>query len=305
MNTAVSHILVVDDSPVNIQDLARALTPDHEVHFVTTGLKALEFSRHHPVDLILLDVSMPGIDGFETCRQLKADLLTRNIPVIFVTAALEVQDETLGFEVGAVDYITKPISTPIVRARVRTHLELKAQRDKLQQLSLLDGLTGIANRRHFDETLQQEWRRSTRHQSPLSLLLMDIDHFKHYNDHYGHLAGDECLRQVAHALATLIQRPGDLVARYGGEEFAIILSGCDPEGAQGRAAHCVAQIAALNLPHAASSTMPHVTLSVGAASALPQLPHLASLLVTQADRCLYQAKAAGRNGWVHDNLILY
>lgn len=300
MTRFAQHILVVDDSPVNIQLLAATLVSLYEIHFATHGPQALEFVRTHPVDLILLDVAMPGMDGFEVCRRLKADESTRDIPVIFVTALMEMQDETAGFEVGAVDYIVKPVNAPIVRARVRTHLELKSQRDQLRRLSLSDGLTGIANRRCFDEVLEKEWRRAMRHNAPLSLLVMDIDHFKRFNDHYGHLEGDQCLQRVAAVLATLVQRPGDLVARYGGEEFAVVLTGCDARGAQVVAAACVERVARLAIPHAASKTLPYVTLSVGATTIIPvTVGQEPESLVIEADRQLYQAKSAGRNRYLH------
>jgi diguanylate cyclase (GGDEF)-like protein len=215
-------VLIVDDEPVNIHVLAAALGDAYELRFATDAARALELAASTRTDLILVDVLMPGLDGFEMVRRLKADPATVAIPVIFVTAMHDQRDEEQGFALGAVDYITKPISPPIVRARVRTHLELKRQRDLLERRALCDGLTGIANRRRFDEELDRAWRSRERARSPLSLLLLDVDRFKQFNDHYGHGSGDDCLVRVAGALAHTFARTGELAARVGGEEFAVL-----------------------------------------------------------------------------------
>jgi len=220
-------LLVVDDQPINIQALYRIFAPDHRVLMATSGAKALALCREDPPDLVLLDVEMPELDGYEVCARLKADEATRNIPVIFVTSHTDADEETKGLELGATDFIAKPVNPAVVRARVKTHLTLKAQSDLLRQMVFLDGLTGVANRRCFDERLDVEWRRAARSASPLALLMLDVDHFKRFNDCYGHQMGDECLRQVAAAIKGSLVRPGDVVARYGGEEFACILPATD------------------------------------------------------------------------------
>ena len=179
-------------------------------------------------DLVLLDIKMPGMDGYEVCRRLKQHATTRDIPVIFVTALGEEEDETRGLDAGAIDYITKPVSPRILRARVRAHLSAKDAQDRLAELSRIDELTGIANRRRFDEMLALEWRRNLRQRMPLSLVMCDIDYFKAFNDSHGHVAGDRCLRCVAVAVAGAMRRPTDLPARYGGEEFAALLSATGP-----------------------------------------------------------------------------
>ncbi|WP_256597426.1 diguanylate cyclase [Pseudomonas sp. 31-12] len=166
---------------------------------------------------------MEGMDGHEVCRRLKADSATQGIPIIFITAQQQESDEVLGLELGTVDLISKPINTTIVRARVRTHLTLKLQSDLLRSMALMDGLTGVANRRKFNEDILADWRLCFREQKPLSLILVDVDYFKRYNDRYGHQAGDDCLRSVAQTLSETVRRPYDLVARYGGEEFACVL----------------------------------------------------------------------------------
>lgn len=286
-------VLVVDDEPANVRVLAEALQGAYELRFATGGERALDLVTRHPVDLILLDVVMPGLDGFELLRRLKAEPATREIPVIFVTARDEVGEEERGFDAGAVDYITKPISPPIVRARVRTHLELKRQRDLLEQRALIDGLTGIANRRRFDEEWVRRASRAFEQRHALRLMLIDIDHFKDYNDHYGHGPGDECLRRVALALHGA-GRAGDLTSRYGGEEFAVILDDAPGSDAALHARQLLVAVRRLDLPHALSSATQRVSISIGALERAPGQRDGRDLLET-ADRLLYEAKRGGRN----------
>ena len=287
-------VLIVDDVSSNIQVLNQVLKGAYQILFATSGEKALELAVERQPDLILLDVMMPGMDGHEVCRRLKAEPLTEEIPVIFVTAMNDERDETEGLDLGAIDYITKPLSPPIVQARVRNHLELKRRGDLLKRISLTDGLTGIANRRRFDEALEREWRRCRRHQAPLSLVLMDIDHFKAYNDRYGHLAGDDTLCRVAEALAAAVGRPGDLAARYGGEEFVCLLPETDREGAALIARHLADAVRALDLPHEGNGAG-RVTISLGVASRVPMEGEAPTTLVGAADQALYRAKEEGRD----------
>jgi diguanylate cyclase (GGDEF)-like protein len=291
-----AKILLVDDSTTNLRILGEILSPDYDILVSTSGEIALEIARgSEPPDLILLDVKMPGMDGYTTCRILKEDDHTRNIPVIFITAVEGSQAETKGFELGAVDYITKPYSAPVVHARVKTHVALKQHADLLEGLAFIDGLTGIANRRQFDQQLEKEWRRMMRRSTPLSLLMIDIDHFKRFNDHYGHGAGDDCIRLVARAIASTIKRPGDLAARYGGEEFAIILPDTDEKGASTVAEATRLAVESLKLPHASSLVADHVTISLGVASDIPHSQGNLQNLIDAADHALYRAKSAGRN----------
>jgi diguanylate cyclase (GGDEF)-like protein len=287
-------VLVVDDQPANVHALYQVLAADHQVLVATGGEQALQQCRDKLPDLVLLDVVMPGIDGYEVCRRLKADSATRDIPVIFVTGRSEVEDETRGFEAGAVDFIAKPIHPPIVRARVRTQLTLKHQADLLRQLAFIDGLTGVFNRRCLDERLHAEWARAAREQQPLALLIIDIDVFKRYNDMHGHLAGDDCLRRVAQRLSSELTRPGDLLARYGGEEFACVLPDTDAAGAFGVAQRLEQAVRALQIPHPASPVAGIVTVSLGVAVARPRPGEDALGLVESADQQLYEAKRAGR-----------
>lgn len=296
MNEARAKILVVDDVPSNIQAMSMLLKGDYDVYVATNGEKAIELCRTKQPDLALLDVMMPGLDGYEVCTQLKTDALTRDIPVIFITARHEVADETRGLEVGAIDFISKPFSAPIVQARVRNHLQMKRQADQLRRLSFIDGLTGIANRRHFDDMLEKAWRRCSRAGMPMSLIMADVDYFKAFNDHYGHQAGDDCLKTVATLLAGQVGRPDDLMARFGGEEFVCLLSGTDEAGAREVGERMLAAVRDARLPHAASPVAPHVTLSLGIASARPQTATASGALLGLADTLLYQVKTDGRNG---------
>jgi len=287
-------LLVVDDQPINIQAIYRIFAPDHRVLMATSGAKALALCKEDPPDLILLDVVMPEMDGHEVCARLKADEATRNIPVIFVTSHTDAAEETKGLELGAIDFIAKPVNPPVVRARVKTHLTLKAQSDLLRQMVFIDGLTGVANRRCFDERLEVEWRRAARGASPLALLMLDVDHFKRFNDRYGHQVGDECLRQVAAAIKGGLLRPGDMVARYGGEEFVCILPGADFEGALNIAAGIEQAVRGLQIAHADSDVSDVVTISIGVSMSLPQRDGDPARLLALADTQLYRAKHSGR-----------
>lgn len=288
-------LLVVDDQPVNVQALYQAFAADHQVLMATSGEQALALCASRQPDLVLLDVEMPGMDGHQVCRRLKADAATRDIPVIFVTAHDDEAAETQGLEAGAVDFISKPVNPRIVRARVRTHLTLKAQSDLLRQWVYLDGLTGVHNRRHFDEQLASEWARSLRHGTDLSVLLLDVDFFKAYNDRYGHQAGDECLRLVAACLRQGLKRPGDLMARYGGEEFACLLPDTPLPGALAFARQVAADVAALGVAHAGSAVAGVVTVSVGVCTKPFDGVGTAAALLREADAQLYLAKTRGRN----------
>jgi diguanylate cyclase (GGDEF)-like protein len=287
-------VLIVDDQPINIQALYRIFAPDHRVLMATSGAKALAVCKDDPPDLVLLDVVMPEMDGHEVCARLKADEATRDIPVIFVTSHTDAEEETKGLELGAVDFIAKPVNPAVVRARVKTQLTLKTQNDLLRQMVFIDGLTGVANRRCFDERLGTEWRRAARHSSPLALLMLDVDHFKRYNDRYGHQSGDECLRRVASAIKGGLLRPGDLVARYGGEEFACILPATDFDGALTVAAGIEQRVRGLQIEHADSDVCQVVTLSIGVAFTMPEPEGDPARLLALADAQLYRAKHSGR-----------
>lgn len=299
-NETAPIVLIVDDMPFNVKVLNETLKHDYRIEVAINGAKALERARCEPQpDLILLDVMMPNMDGYEVCRRLKSDPLTESIPVIFVTAKDDEAAEEQGFELGGVDYITKPFSLAVVKMRVRTHLQLKRQADALEQLAYIDPLTGIPNRRQFMEILEREYWRALREDSALSVLMIDVDHFKAYNDHYGHGAGDDCLRQVALALTRALLRPGDQVARYGGEEFVAVLPQTDREAAALLAERLRRSVLDLGCPHARSSAGDRVTVSIGGATtSLHTAAASLEALLTLADQMLYRAKEGGRNRFV-------
>lgn len=289
-------VLVVDDEKTNIDVLVGALRPYYKVVVALNGEEALKRLSRPPLpDLILLDVMMPGKNGYEVCREIKDNPSTREIPVIFLTGRGNEQDEVTGFQAGAVDYITKPFNPLIGIARINTHIELKRRGDMLERLAGLDGLTGIPNRRKFDEFFDAEWKRCQRHGDPLSVLLADIDYFKRYNDFYGHAMGDSTLKKVASIISQSAPRVEDLTARYGGEEFVCVLPQTTQAGACEVAGRILQRINALNIPHEQSDAAEHVTLSIGVASTIPEIGAAKDELVENADKALYQAKRAGRN----------
>jgi diguanylate cyclase (GGDEF)-like protein len=288
-------LLLVDDQPLNIRLLHEIFQSDHEIFVATSGTDALAFCTTQLPDLILLDVIMPHMDGHEVCRRLKQGEATRDIPVIFITSHSDGPEEELGLEAGAVDFISKSASARVIRARVRSQLTLKYQADLLRSLTRIDSMTGVANRRHFDETLEAEWRRCARDVKPLSLLMIDIDFFKRYNDRYGHQAGDDCLQQVAQCLQEGLTRSHDLLARYGGEEFVCILPDTPLEGGQAKAKDLLNAIRKLAMAHESSEIENGiVTASIGLASVTPDHQHTMKDLISAADSMLYQAKQQGR-----------
>jgi len=300
---ARQRVLIVDDQSANIRVMAELLRGEYELFFATSGAKALEVVAANDIELVLLDVVMSDMDGFEVCRRLKADERSSRIPVIFVTAREETHDETRGFEAGAVDYIVKPIVPPIVRARVRTHLELKRAHDLLERMASIDGLTGIANRRQLDRYLEQEWRRAASAASPLSLAIVDVDEFKKYNDTYGHAKGDECLRSVGRALISVARRSSDLAARYGGEEFAIVLPDTAGEAMAQLTGSLLDAVRALAIEHSASSSAACVTVSAGAVTLIPARDADPASALETADKLLYEVKRGGRNHALHVDLM--
>ncbi|MTW13816.1 diguanylate cyclase [Pseudoduganella eburnea] len=290
-----STILIIDDNPDTIRLLSVMLRQQARVLFATNGMAGLEIARAQRPNLILLDVQMKSMDGFAVCERIMADPDLRHCPVIFVTASGGVESEIACLDAGAVDFITKPLSGPVVQARVRTHLRLQAALASLDNLAHKDGLTGLHNRRYFDEQMALEIARHRRQGAALGVALVDVDHFKLYNDHYGHQMGDECLRAVAQALTQCTRRPGELVARYGGEEFVVLLpNSCEEEVLRYGDWIC-RHVAALALPHAASPVARHVTISAGLCSVAPDIEDGPASLLEAADKALYEAKRSGRN----------
>jgi len=292
----MARILVVDDEAANLEVVVAVLAEqDYRVHIASSGQQALDTAAQIYPDLILLDLMMPGIDGLQTCRQLKQIPALHDVPVIFLTAMDDEEHTIKGFEAGAVDYVTKPFNPRILLARVATHLTLLQSRRELAAIAQRDGLTGIGNRRAFDQRIDSEWRRSHRSHSGLGLLMLDVDYFKPYNDNYGHLEGDQVLKRVASIIDNVASRAGDFAARYGGEEFAVLSADSDHQSLQQLAEKLCHQVAAANIPHHHSKAARVLTVSIGGAwrTAAPG-QNLASL-IKAADRQLYLAKEQGRN----------
>ena len=281
-------VLVVDDSPTNIQVITACLKDQYQIKVAISGELCLALADvGTKPDLILLDIEMPGMDGFETCMHLKNNPRTASTPVIFVTANNDNKAEEHGLKLGAVDYITKPIHPAIVAIRVQTHIALKQQRDMLEAMAMHDQLTGLYNRHYLLEAANQKVVRATRHQQALSLLMIDVDHFKAINDQYGHPEGDLILKAVSDVIKEH-HRAEDVVARLGGEEFVVLLDQCDI---------LCAQVKAQNMCHTIEALNPlgiKVTVSIGIAQ-LNSAGEEFSNLLKRADIAVYQAKEQGRN----------
>ncbi|WP_306393121.1 diguanylate cyclase [Telluria beijingensis] len=292
----MQKVLVADDDAINREVLGELLKPEYTVLLARNGAQTLERATRHLPDLILLDVMMPDMDGYEVLRRLRADPETANISVIFISGLDRPEDEANGLKMGASDYIVKPFNQTVVMARVALHLQVVRQRRMLERLANIDGLTELANRRRFDEMYALEWQRARRSGRPLSLALLDIDAFKQFNDRYGHPAGDRALRSVARVAGAAMRRPGDLAARYGGEELLLLMPETDVGDAL-RVAEAVREsVAALNIAHEASSVAPLLTVSIGGATLVAaDGDEQPSDLFEAADAQLYRAKQAGRN----------
>lgn len=288
-------ILIVDDEVSNIEIMNAVLEDNYEISFATSGEQALEVARSVLPDLILLDVMMPGIDGYEVCSRLKNDRLLADVPVIFTTGLDDQDAEVRGLTLGAIDYVTKPINPIVLNARVSNHIELKRLRDQLAQMAVTDALTGLSNRRQLEAILTAEISRLAPAGAWLSVIMLDIDFFKLFNDTYGHPEGDRCIAMVAAALTRAVHKVSGMTARYGGEEFACVLPGADLESASVTAQEIQLQIQSLNIPHPGSTVSTSVTVSIGIASARTH-PDMAGFLWLQhADQQLYTSKKSGRN----------
>lgn len=291
-------VLIVDDDPAVVIILGKALQGLATVRFASTGQEALERVAQHVPQLILLDMEMPGMSGLEVMAQLKLMDSTVEIPVIFITANVHPAFEEAVFNAGAADYIAKPLSPSVVLARVKVQLALAQALAHLRKMALFDALTGLNNRGAFDKRLAQEWDRVQRQGGHLSVLMLDVDEFKKYNDHFGHPKGDVCLQELAQTLQAVCRRAGDFVARYGGEEFVALLTDTPShEAAKVAEAICNA-VLGLQMAHAPDASHPWVTVSIGCCSG--QLPagryrSAANQMVKIADEALYQAKQQGRN----------
>jgi diguanylate cyclase (GGDEF)-like protein len=288
-------VLVVDDEKSNLMVLNSILSAEYSVFIAKTGEEALSRVAEDPPDLILLDILLPGIDGFEVLKRLKGSPETRMIPVIIITGLQSDEDEEKGLLLGAVDYITKPFKNAIVMARVKTHIQVVRQIKMIERLGLIDPLTNIPNRRCFDDRMDIEWRRAVRGGKPISFLMMDLDKFKNYNDTWGHPQGDALLKAVSRIFAAAARRPGDIAARLGGEEFGVILPDTDLPAALRVAEDIRSQVERTRIPTADGKAETGITISIGAASLIPSHDTLVADFISTADRYLYAAKESGRN----------
>lgn len=294
-----ASVLIVDDMVANISLLSNLLKDDYEIKIAKNGIKAIEIAGgYEKPDLILLDVVMPEMDGYEVCKILKESPSTSDIPIIFVTANDSDIDEERGLNLGAVDYIRKPFNPSVTKIRVKTHINLKLKSDMLEELSMCDALTHIPNRRSFDESFETRYKESIRDRVSFAVMMIDVDHFKLYNDNYGHGKGDDALIKVAYTLRINLKRPSDMVARYGGEEFVVMLKDIDRDGLKRVATTLLEAIQSLKIPHEYSSASRFVSISIGisfndASEAKPK-----EELLKEADNALYRAKSEGRNRFV-------
>ncbi|MDX1491956.1 MAG: diguanylate cyclase [Pseudohongiellaceae bacterium] len=287
-------ILVVDDQSLNIQVINALLSPDYNILAATSGAKAIELCQKTKPDLILMDVVMPQKSGWETCRELKLIKELESIPVIFVTGLESEEEENTCWDAGGVDFIKKPVNATTLKQRVKAHLKLKFQSDFLRNMAFVDGLTCVYNRRFFDDAYDKALRQHARDNLGMVVGIVDVDYFKRFNDRYGHLAGDDCLRSIAKALRSVMRRPHDVFARYGGEEFACILPETDLLGAQVIAKKMLEAVRRLSIPHE-ESPFNHVTVSIGFAAVDADSESSRDELLAKADENLYKAKQSGRD----------
>ncbi len=319
------NILIVDDRPENLLTLETLLEdPGLNILKALSGSEALEKVLENEIALVLLDVMMPDMDGYETAELMRSNRRSRNIPIIFVTANNREEDHIFkGYDAGAVDYLTKPIDPHVLQSKVGIFMELYCQKleleektrelnakvvelEELQQqledknrqletISNIDALTGIYNRRYFNEIIEVEWNRGVRQKHVISMLMIDIDFFKPFNDHYGHSSGDTALQIVADSISSPLKRKVDIIARYGGEEFAAVLPETDREGAWQLAREMLESVRNKKIPHKKSEISDFLTVSIGIFTILPSADKSYIDLINGADKALYQAKNSGRN----------
>ncbi len=297
------NILVIDDDKMMRNLLSAMIIDNGHLPLVAEGYKqALSLLKHHKVDLILMDVEMPDIDGFVLTRMIR-EMHSAWVPIIFLSSNNTESYLAKGIDAGGDDYLTKPVNAVILSAKIRAmariasmKAELEQLNKKLEELTNIDALTNIMNRRALKKTLMSEWAIHQRQQTELASLMIDIDFFKDYNDHYGHQQGDECLATFAKTIKAQLSRETDHLARYGGEEFIVLLPFTSLEGAQFKANEILSTLATKKIPHQYSTVAPHITASIGVSSTelAPKSPHE---LIRQADIALYYAKQKGRNCW--------
>ncbi|WP_025419599.1 GGDEF domain-containing response regulator [Borrelia anserina] len=287
-------LLLVDDTPTNLDLLVGILQYNYEIRIALNGIDALKQVEIFSPDLILLDILLPDVSGYEVCKRLKSDPETRDIPIIFISSRDSIDAQLEGFNVGGVDYILKPFNGRIINARIKTHLELKRLRDYFKNLARIDGLTQIPNRRFFTDKFAKFWMQALEHSRNVIVGMLDIDYFKKYNDNYGHTNGDECLKLIAKSLNKIAVRYKIDIARYGGEEFILFSVGKSLDEMIKIVDILIEDIRNLAIVHEYSSISNFVTVSVGLAE---QIPHDSNFtnIIKRADDKLYEAKIFGRN----------
>lgn len=319
MEVKKNTLLIVDDENTNLKVLTHILGEEYTIYTATNGENAIEKAKELHPDLILLDILMPGMDGYETLSEIKSSEDIKKIPVVFITGLDSSEDEEKGLSLDAVDYITKPFSAAIVKLRVRNQIQIINQLRTIENLSMIDQLTNIPNRRCFDNHLHMEWKQAIREQTSLSLLMMDLDKFKRINDNYGHQQGDLVLKTIAGVFARSLKRASDFTARWGGEEFTILLPNTPLEGAIDVAENIRADVEQTLIPIVEPcSSFPDndsqqenneaeikksgnveselkITISIGISSLMPTSESSIDSFISSADKALYMAKEAGRN----------
>ncbi|MDR2531270.1 MAG: diguanylate cyclase [Oscillospiraceae bacterium] len=293
-----NSVLVVDDQNSNIMALTQILNPDYKVYAAKNGLNAIAAAEKHLPDIILLDIMMPEMDGYAVITALKNSEKTKNIPVIFITGLSKPDDEEKGLTLGAADYVTKPFSPSIVKLRIQNQIKMLDQLRIIERLSMLDQLTEIPNRRSFDNQLHLEWRKAAREQQPVSVLFLDVDKFKNYNDSFGHQQGDVALQTIAATLTHTLKRAGDFAARWGGEEFAVLLPNTSLSGSLEIAEQIRKCVQATEIP-CPDKAAAYVTVSIGVNTQEYGQDGTMEEFISGADKGLYQAKEDGRNRVCH------
>jgi diguanylate cyclase (GGDEF)-like protein len=294
MDSKKNSLLIVDDEMGNLDLLTHILGAEYTIHTATDGVSAIEKAVRFAPDLIILDILMPQMDGYQTLAELKKNKRTQKIPVIFLTGLSGSADEAKGLSLDAVDYISKPFSALVVKLRVRNQIQIVNQMRAIEQLSMIDQLTNLPNRRSFDERMRIEWNQAIRDCKPISLLVMDVDRFKNYNDTYGHLQGDVALQTIANIFVQSLRRANDFAARWGGEEFVVLLQNTPLPGALDIAQKINANVENAVIPRADGSET-RITISIGVNTLVPMRGSSAESFFSNADKALYAAKEQGRN----------
>ena len=292
----ISKICLIDDDMTSLTTIRNMLKSSYTVYPSPSAAKFFELIEEVTPDLILMDVDMPKMNGYEAVKRLKEDDRFKDIPVIFLAAEIDEQSELKGFELGAVDYFTKPFHPSIVKARVATHLTIVEQKRIIDKISLTDTLTKIPNKRSFESYLDSEWKRAIREDLPISILMIDADHFKNFNDNYGHQQGDAALQALAHVIDTSIRRGADFAARLGDDEFAVLLPNTYPDGVLRVAENIRENVESAIIPRIDDASLGlHITVSIGGASMMPDSDSSLDDFVKQANDALRKAKEADRN----------